>query len=81
MIQTKKPYIAQNRRYSNADFDWNAAVSDTTTMLGSIFGTSDKYTAKAYSTMYKQEQRTNTILWVVIGLMVALGVVLLVRKH
>ena len=30
--------------------------------------------------MYRQEQRTNTILWVVIGLVLALIVFLVIRK-
>ena len=88
--------VRQYRRYSNAEttssgtstsggsFDWGSfstnLLNSATTLLGSIFGKSDKYKADAYETLYQQEQRTNTILWVVIGLVVALGVVLVIRK-
>ena len=49
-------------------------------VLTSIFGRNNTQMANAYNTLYQQEQRTNTILWVVIGLVVALGVFLVIRK-
>lgn len=68
---------------SGSGFDWGQVGGWLATLgstFGSIFGTGDKYTAQAYKTMYDQQQRTNTILWVVIGLVLALGVVLVIRR-
>lgn len=58
----------------------NTGASALTTILTSIFGRNNQYLANSYSTMYNQEKRTNTILWVIIGLVLALGVVLVIRK-
>ena len=55
-------------------------INGTTSVLSSMFGRTEAAQLNAYQTMYKQEQRTNTILWVVIGLVVAMGVVLVLRK-
>ena len=55
-------------------------INGTTSVLTSMFGRTEAAQLNAYQTMYKQEQRTNTILWVVIGLVVAMGVVLVLRK-
>lgn len=78
-----KPY----RRYSNdsTTFDWSkldykGVLDSITGMFSNIFGKGDKYAAMAYQKMYDQQKQTNVILWVVIGLVVALGVVLIVRK-
>lgn len=69
---------------SGSVFNWGG-LNQTLGIIGnaitSIFSPSSKWTSQMYSEQYKQEKRTNTILWVVIGLMAALGVVLLVRKH
>ena len=54
-------------------------INGTTSVLTSMFGRTEAAQLNAYQTMYKQEQRTNTILWVVIGLVVAMGVVLVLR--
>lgn len=91
-----KPYNQKKHQYSNKTvtnpdgtvtetswyegIDWAGGLGSLTNLFSSIFGKSDKYTAQAYATMYKEQQRITTILWVVIGLMVALGVVLLIRK-
>ena len=58
----------------------NTGASMLTTILTSIFGRNNQYLASSYNTMYQQEKRTNTILWVVIGLVLALGIVLVIRK-
>lgn len=60
--------------------DINAALTDVTKMVSSIFSPSSKWQAQSNYQMYQQEKQTNTILWVVIGLILALGVVLLLRK-
>lgn len=69
---------------SSSSFDWgsilNNFINGTTSVLNSMFGRSDAYKAQAYESMYKESQRTNTVLWVIIGLIVALGVVLVLRK-
>lgn len=65
-------------------FDWgsfvNTLLSSGTSIVNSIWGKSDTWKADAYNTLYEQEKKTNTILWVVIGLIVALGVFLVIRK-
>lgn len=70
-------------KYSNFDWDkidWNEGLSSLTKMFGDIFGTSDKAVVNAQNQIINQQEKTMTILWVVIGLMAALGVVLLIRK-
>lgn len=65
-------------------FDWdkfNQTLSVIGSTISNLFSPSWKYQNQTNSELYRQEKRTNTILWVVIGLMVALGVVLLIRKH
>lgn len=49
-------------------------------VLTSIFGKNNQYLASSYNTLYEQEKKTNTILWVAIGLVLALGVFLVIRK-
>ena len=69
---------------SSGSWNWDSFVSGVFnlagTVLPSIFGKSDKYQAQAYQQMYNQQKQTTTVLWVVIGLVLALGVVLLIRK-
>ena len=60
--------------------DWNKGLDSVTDLISNIWGNSDKYQAQALQQINKQQSTTMTILWVVIGLMVALGVVLLIRK-
>lgn len=91
-----KPYNQRKHQYSNKtvidkdgnkietawyeDFNWSASLNSITSLFESIFGKSDKYVGQMYQQMYKQQQRTTTILWCVIALIVVLGVVLVVRK-
>lgn len=49
-------------------------------VLTAIFGRNNVQQAQYTNELYKQEQRTNTILWVVLGLVLALGVFLVIRK-
>lgn len=56
------------------------AASFLQNVLTSIWGHNNQWQTQAYNTMYQQERRTNTILWVVIGLVVALGLFLVIRK-
>lgn len=58
----------------------NTGASALTTILTSIFGRNNIQQASYATEMYRQEQRTNTILWVVIGLVLALIVFLVIRK-
>lgn len=60
--------------------NWNGIFSDLSGTISSIFGKSDKYTAAAQKELIKQQNKINTILWVVVGLMAAVGIVLLIRK-
>ena len=76
------------KKYSNEDtvglsfgtIDINSILNSLGTTASNIWGTGDKYMVQAYQKMYDQQQKTNTVLWVVIGLVVALGVVLIIRK-
>ena len=65
-------------------FNWDSfltnLLSSGTSIVNSIWGKGDSWKADAYNTLYEQEKKTNTILWVVIGLVVALGVFLVIRK-
>ena len=85
-----KSGVFGTQRYSNSEASgWESALgkldisgmfNSLTSMASSIWGKGDKYMAQAYAKMYEQQQRTNTVLWVVIGLVVALGVFLVIRK-
>lgn len=65
-------------------FDWGkfleSLLNAGSTVATSIWGTNNTQQAQYVNELYKQEQRTNTILWVVLGLVLALGVVLVIRK-
>lgn len=60
--------------------DYNGLAGTIGSIIQSIFGKSDQYVAESYKLMYENQQKTTMVLWVVIGLMLALGVVLLIRK-
>lgn len=94
MKTTTKSGAFAASRYSNEDpvnlsggvgFDWtkldiSGMFKNLTDMATSIWGKGDKYISQAYKKMYENQQKTNTVLWVVIGLVVALGVFLVIRK-
>lgn len=68
---------------SGGSFDWGLIGGWLNSLGGvatGIWGTSDKYTSQMYAQMYEQQRRANTIIWVVIGLVLALGVFLVIRK-
>lgn len=77
-------YYSNTNTGSSSSFDWGKLIGNgldsVSTLLGKIFGKEDTYRANAYSQLYEQEKRSNTILWIVIGLILALGVVLVIRK-
>ena len=70
---------------SGSSFDWGQFFTDLlgigNTFVSSYWNKGDSYRADAYEQMLVNEKRTNTILWVVIGLVVALGVFLVIRKN
>lgn len=49
-------------------------------IVTSIWGSSGNVQADMLNEQLRQERRTTTILWVIIGLVLALGVVLVIRK-
>lgn len=55
-------------------------INGGTSVLNTMYNKEDKWRANALESQLKSEKRTTTILWVVIGLVLALGVVLVVRK-
>ena len=69
---------------SGSSFNWGDffknLFSSATSITTGIWGNTANAQVAAYNTMYEQEKRTNTILWVVIGLVVALGVLIVIRK-
>lgn len=58
----------------------NTGIAALSNVFTSIFGKSDKYQLQAYQQVYEEQKKVTTILWVVIGLMAALGIYLLIRK-
>ncbi len=69
---------------SGSWFDWNSfnqSLGTVSNLISNLFSPSWKWQNQTNSQLYQQEKRTNTILWVVIGLILALGVVLLIRKR
>lgn len=63
-----------------ANFDLNKGLDTVGSTLSNIFGNNGKYEASAYRSMYDESQSTNTVLFVALGLVLALGVFLLIRK-
>lgn len=65
-------------------FDWNGLVQGVlnlgNTFVSSFWNNGAQTQANYTNELYKQEQRTNTILWVIIGLVLALGIFLIIRK-
>lgn len=65
-------------------FDWNGLVQGIlglgNTFVSSFWNNGAQTQANYTNELYKQEQRTNTILWVVLGLVLALGIFLVIRK-
>lgn len=58
----------------------NTSANFLQNVLTAIFGRNNIQQSQYATELYRQEQRTNTILWVVLGLVLALGVVLVIRK-
>lgn len=88
-VTTHQTYNADGTPYASSNSGWssqdtvntiNNGINATASVLNSIFGHNYQWQSEAVSTMYQQEKRTNTILWIVIGLILALGVVLVIRK-
>ena len=79
MPTRKRPTATRRAAYRPVD-TINTGASALTTILTSIFGRNNIQQAGYATEMYRQEQRTNTILWVVIGLVLALIVFLVIRK-
>lgn len=68
---------------SSSPFPWETLINtlgSLGTSIANIWSPAGNYTSQAWQAQYNQEKRTNTILWVVIGLVLALGVVLVIRK-
>lgn len=69
---------------SSSGFSWGNFFSDLfglgNTFVSSYWNNGDKVVAQYNAEMLRKQERINTILWVVIGLVVALGVVLVIRK-
>lgn len=76
--------FAYNKGGGSGMFDWGGflekLLDSGTSIVGSIWGKSDKWRADALDAQLESEKKTNTILWVVIGLVLALLVFLVVRK-
>lgn len=58
----------------------NTGIGAVQNIVTSIWGRSDKYKYEAVQMINEEKSKINAILWVVIGLMAALGIFLLIRK-
>ena len=65
-------------------FNWTSfaesLLNSANTIIPSIWGNQNQWQVNALSNQVEAERKTNTILWVVIGLVLALLVFLVVRK-
>lgn len=86
--------VRQYRRYSNATNDdtipsnqgsglfdfFGRLLESANIIVPSIWGNQNQWQAAALNQQLEAERKTNTILWVVIGLVLALLVFLVIRK-
>lgn len=65
-------------------FNWTSFVdsllNSANTIIPSVWGNQNQWQVNALSNQVEAERKTNTILWVVIGLVLALLVFLVIRK-
>lgn len=73
-----------NQGSGSGTFNWGGFINNLldsgTTIVTSIFGKDNKWQVEGLSAQLEAERKTNTILWVVIGLVLALIIFLVVRK-
>ena len=84
-VNTHQTYTYnQGSGASGSSFNWGGLVDGIlglgNTFVSSFWNNGDKVKADMLDDLRKREQRTNTILWVVLGLVLALGVFLIIRK-
>lgn len=73
-----------NSGTGSGTFNWTSFVdsllNSANTIIPSVWGNQNQWQVNALSNQVEAERKTNTILWVVIGLVLALLVFLVVRK-
>lgn len=73
-----------NQGGGSGTFNWGGFINNLldsgTTIVTSIFGKDNKWQVEGLNAQLEAERKTNTILWVVIGLVLALIIFLVVRK-
>lgn len=73
-----------NQGGGSGTFNWGGFINNLldsgTTIVNSIFGKDNKWQVEGLNAQLEAERKTNTILWVVIGLVLALLVFLVIRK-
>lgn len=73
-----------NNGTGSGTFNWTSFVdsllNSANTIVPSIWGNQNQWQATALNQQLEAERKTNTILWVVIGLVLALLVFLVIRK-
>lgn len=83
-VATHETYTLGQQSGGSGMFDWNGLVQGVlnlgNTFVSSFWNNGAQAVANSNAEMLKKEERTNTILWVVIGLVLALLVFLVVRK-
>lgn len=81
---THQTFHSDGTSASSSSFNWNNFLNSLVglgdTFVSSYWNNGAQQQANYTNELYKQEQRTNTILWVVLGIILALGVYLVVRK-
>ena len=78
------PAVSTSSSGSGSQFPWTTLINgirDLGVSIANIWSPAGNYTSASYAAQLRQEKQTNTILWVVIGLVLALGVVLVLRKN
>lgn len=73
-----------NQGTGSGTFNWtsfvNSLLDSANTIIPSVWGNQNQWQVNALSNQVEAERKTNTILWVVIGLVLALLVFLVIRK-
>lgn len=84
-VATHQTYTANGTPSSSSgSFDWNnfinGLLNSGTSIVDSVWGHNNQWQVNGLQSELDAERKTNTMLWIVIGLVLALGVFLVIRK-